>query len=116
MSSTSTAPKTHPQSAAAPSPFPPIAEYAFLSNCHTGALIAADGSIDWLCIPAFDAPSVFGALLDRQAGSMRLAPFGITHPRCAHLRRGDERDDHHVADTDRLARSAGRPDHRAAQP
>jgi GH15 family glucan-1,4-alpha-glucosidase len=80
MSSTSTAPKTHPQSAAAPSPFPPIAEYAFLSNCHTGALIAADGSIDWLCIPAFDAPSVFGALLDRQAGSMRLAPFGITHP------------------------------------
>ena len=36
-------------SAAAPSPFPPIAEYAFLSNCHTGALVAPDGAIDWLC-------------------------------------------------------------------
>jgi GH15 family glucan-1,4-alpha-glucosidase len=68
------------QSAAAPSPFPPIADYAFLSNCHTGALIAADGAIDWLCVPRFDAPSVFGSLLDRGAGSFRFAPFGINHP------------------------------------
>src|SRR4029453_2362895 len=51
------------QSAAAPSPFPPIAEYAFLSNCHTGALIAADGAVDWLCVPRFDSPSVFATLL-----------------------------------------------------
>ena len=69
-----------PQSAAAPSPFPPIAEYAFLSNCHTGALIAPDGAVDWLCVPSFDSPSVFGSLLDRQAGSFRLGPFGINHP------------------------------------
>jgi GH15 family glucan-1,4-alpha-glucosidase len=68
------------QSAAAPSPFPPIAEYAFLSNCHTGALIAPDGAVDWLCAPSFDAPSMFGSLLDRQAGSFRLGPYGITHP------------------------------------
>ena len=73
-------PRRSPQSAAAPSPFPPIAEYAFLSNCHTGALIAADGAVDWLCVPSFDSPSIFGSLLDRQAGSFRLGPYGINHP------------------------------------
>ena len=68
------------QSAAAPSPFPPIADYAFLSNCHTGALIAADGAVDWLCVPSFDSPSIFGSLLDREAGAFRFGPFAINHP------------------------------------
>ena len=77
---TTTEKQKAPRSAAAPSPFPPIAEYAFLSNCHTGALVAPDGAVDWLCAPSFDAPSMFGSLLDRQAGSFRLGPYGITHP------------------------------------
>ena len=62
------------------SPFPPIAWYGFLSDCHTGALVAPDGSIEWMCLPYFDSPSIFGAILDRGAGSWRVGPYGVYVP------------------------------------
>jgi GH15 family glucan-1,4-alpha-glucosidase len=54
--------------------FPRIGSYGFISDCETGALLAADGSIEWLCLPRFDSPSIFGALLDRSAGALRFSP------------------------------------------
>src|SRR3954468_499980 len=73
-------PAAEPQSAAAPSPFPTIESFGFLSNCHTAALVAPDGAIAWLCVPSFDSPSVFATLLDRQAGYFRVGPFGVGVP------------------------------------
>ena len=60
--------------------FPPIADYAFLSNCEQSCLIAPDGSVEWLCLPRPDSPSVFGALLDRAAGLFRFGPGSTRVP------------------------------------
>jgi alpha,alpha-trehalase len=62
------------------SPFPPIADYAFLSDCETCALIAPSGNVEWMCLPRMDSPSVFGAILDRNAGMFRLGPADVTVP------------------------------------
>src|SRR5207302_6985185 len=62
------------------SPFPPIADYGFLSDCQTCALVASGGNVEWLCLPRFDSPSVFGAILDRGAGMFRLGPDGVAVP------------------------------------
>jgi GH15 family glucan-1,4-alpha-glucosidase len=62
------------------SPFPPIASYGFLSDCEVCALVAPTGTVEWMCLPRFDAPSIFGALLDRDAGLFKLAPAGMTVP------------------------------------
>jgi len=60
--------------------FPPIGAYGFLSDCHTSALLSYDGSVEWLCLPRFDSPSVFTALLDRGCGHFKLAPRGVVVP------------------------------------
>ncbi|HXW36230.1 MAG TPA: glycoside hydrolase family 15 protein [Acidimicrobiales bacterium] len=60
--------------------FPPIADYAFLSDCEDTCLIAPDGSVEWLCLPRPDSPSVFGALLDRTAGMFRFGPASTMVP------------------------------------
>ena len=62
------------------SPYPPIADYAFLSDCEVCALVAPSGNVEWMCVPRFDGPSIFGAMLDRDAGSFRLAPVDTSVP------------------------------------
>jgi GH15 family glucan-1,4-alpha-glucosidase len=53
---------------------PRIDDYAFLSDCHSAAIVDRAGSIDWWCPERFDAPSVFGRLLDADAGQWSLCP------------------------------------------
>jgi len=83
-------PTRHPQPAASPpSPCPPhegslampeIEDYALLGDLHTAALVSAAGSVDWLCLPRFDSPAAFAALLhNEEAGHWALAPAGASN-------------------------------------
>jgi alpha,alpha-trehalase len=54
--------------------FPPIASYGFLADREVIALVAPNGAVEWMCLPRPDCPSVFSAILDRAAGSFRMAP------------------------------------------
>ena len=60
--------------------FPPIADYGFLSDCENNCLVAPNGSVEWLCLPRPDSPSVFAALLDRSAGNFRFGPHSTQVP------------------------------------
>lgn len=60
--------------------FPPIADYAFLSDCENTCLIAPTGAVEWLCLPRPQDPSVFGTILDRAAGSFRIGPAEVAVP------------------------------------
>ena len=62
------------------SPYPPIADYGFLSDCEVTALIAPGGAVEWMCLPRMDSPSVFGAMLDRDAGWFRFGPADMSVP------------------------------------
>ena len=62
------------------SPFPQIADYGFLSDGEGTALVAPSGSVEWLCLPRLDGPSVFGSLLDRDAGWFRFGPADVEVP------------------------------------
>src|ERR1700689_112383 len=62
------------------SPFPPIADYGFLSDCEVCALVAPSGNVEWMCLPRMAGPSVFAAILDRGAGTFRLGPSDVVVP------------------------------------
>jgi GH15 family glucan-1,4-alpha-glucosidase len=63
-------------------PYQPIENYGIIGDMRTVALVGMNGSIDWLCFPHFDSPSVFAAILDeKKGGYFKIAPTvgGITH-------------------------------------
>ncbi|WP_459384722.1 glycoside hydrolase family 15 protein [Arthrobacter humicola] len=62
------------------SPYPPIADYGFLSDCEANCLIASSGQVEWMCVPRHDSPSVFSTILDRAAGGFKVAPYGVREP------------------------------------
>ena len=93
------------------SPFTPIAEYAFLSDCHTGALIAPDGGVDWLCVPRFDAPSVLRQLAGSRGRHVPTRSVRHQRPERASLRTGHQRARNHLEDAVGMGDRSGRVDH-----
>ncbi len=99
----------------------PIADYAFLSDCNSAALVSKDGSVDWLAFPRFDAPSVLGRLLDDSAGHLRLGAVGPSRVTRRYLDGGlvlettITTDEGVVVITDALALGEGERDHSIGQ-
>src|SRR5580698_9748936 len=95
----------------------PIADYALLSDRHSAALVGRDGSIDWLCFPRFDSPSVLGRLLDDEAGYWSIRAANTTQTSRRYLDRTMvlettfETPNGTVAVTDTLATGAGNRGH-----
>jgi GH15 family glucan-1,4-alpha-glucosidase len=68
------------QSTIGDSPFPAIEEYGFVSDGEVCALVAPSGNVEWMCLPRMDSPSVFAAVLDRDAGWFRFGPADVRVP------------------------------------
>jgi GH15 family glucan-1,4-alpha-glucosidase len=65
---------------AAPLDYPAIADHGLIGDLQTAALVATDGTVDWMCLPRFDSPTVFASILDRRGGGrFTLAPVGVKH-------------------------------------
>jgi GH15 family glucan-1,4-alpha-glucosidase len=73
-------PRGSPSSSLGGNRFPPIADYGFISDCEVTALVAPSGNVEWMCVPRMDSPSIFAAMLDRQAGRFRFGPADVAVP------------------------------------
>jgi GH15 family glucan-1,4-alpha-glucosidase len=58
----------------------PIGDYGYLSDGEVSALVSPGGSVDWMCLPRLDSPSIFGRLLGRHAGSFQITPSDVSVP------------------------------------
>ena len=102
--------------------YQPIENHGIVGNMHSAALVSLDGSVDWLCLPRFDSPSVFGAILDAdKGGRFRIAPAAAGELRHeAILLAGHQRPDHPLPAPRRHRRGrglhAGRARGRAGRP
>jgi GH15 family glucan-1,4-alpha-glucosidase len=66
--------------------YPSIGEYALIGDCRSAALVSRNGSLDWLCLPRFDSPSIFAALLDaNRGGRLHVQPVGAFRSRRRYL-------------------------------
>jgi GH15 family glucan-1,4-alpha-glucosidase len=64
----------------------PIEDHGIIGDLHTAALVGADGTIDWLCLPRFDSPSVFCSILDDQKGGhFKLHPLSYARSQQLYL-------------------------------
>ena len=64
--------------------YPAIEDHGLVGDLQTAALVSTDGTVDWMCLPRFDSPSVFASLVDRRGGGrFTLAPVLITKPQYA---------------------------------
>lgn len=63
--------------------YPPIADHGLVGDLQTAALVSSDGTVDWLCAPRFDSPSVFASLLDHDRGGHFTVAADTQRPRCS---------------------------------
>ena len=74
------------RASSAPTTFPPIEDYGLIGDCHSAALVSSHGSIDWLCLPRFDSPSIFARILDAErTDAWSLHPTGQFHAQHQYL-------------------------------
>ncbi|MCX7624254.1 MAG: glycoside hydrolase family 15 protein [Thermomicrobium sp.] len=86
-----------------PSPYPPIADYAVIGDGRTAALVSRQGSIDWLCLPRFDADPVFSRILDAALGGYwAILPHDIQGVQRAYRERTNVLETHFTTATGRL--------------